>query len=210
MTSPKLTRERILDAAIAIADAEGVKALSMRKLGRALGVEAMSLYHHVANKDDILDGMLDRVAEKLALPEPGTPWKEALVHCAEVAHEVYLEHRWAAGVLIVRPNVGPARLRYYDALLGHMLQAGFPMPLARQTFLAHDSHVLGFTLQEVDFPFDEAERRQGAEAFLAVLPADLPHMRAMLEDLLQHDTVEMDFRFGLDRLLDGVELLLER
>ena len=132
-----LNRDRVLQAALALADDGGVEALSMRRLGQALGVEAMSLYKHVEDKEAILDGIADLVTEEMEVPSPDLPWREAIRRSAISAHEALRRHPWAGSVLESRLNPGPARLRYLDAMVGTLLGAGFDMPVVARAFMAH-------------------------------------------------------------------------
>lgn len=207
-----LSRDRVLRAAVELADAHGLDALSMRRLGEELGVEAMSLYNHVRNKDEILDGIVDLVAGEIALPDARDGWKEAMRRRAISAHEVLMRHPWATMLLLSRVNVGPAMLRYIDATIGCLRAAGFSYVTADYAWNAIDSHVYGFTLQKHNFPFKPEEFASMAKTFLPQIPADrFPHLRGMTEEIIagRHDGVN-DLEFGLDLLLDGLERLLQR
>lgn len=200
-----LSRDRILDAARALVDEEGLGALSMRAVARRLGSGTMSLYNHVAGKDDLLDGITDALAARFPLPE-GPDWKSALRASIGAAHALLLAHPWACTTMASRPTVGPARLRYYDALLGVLHGAGFEPTLARRGFLALDAHLLGFTLQETQLPWPAAERAEAAAGFAAAVPADVyPHMARMVAQLVESGDFDYPFDFVLDLLLDGLE-----
>jgi AcrR family transcriptional regulator len=203
-----LTRSRVLREAVALADEGGLAGLTMRRLGQRLGVEAMSLYNHVANKDTLLDGMADLVSEDFAVPTPGADWREALRRSALSAHDVLLRHPWAATLLESRSNPGPARLRYLDGVVGTLVEAGFPIRLAYLTFMTLDSYVYGFTLQEVSAPAPPEQEVEAAEAFVAGLPdGAYPHLVAMAEVVMDpgHDR-GADFGEGLDLILDAVQV----
>lgn len=207
-----LSRERVLRAAVALADAEGLAALSMRRLAQALGVEAMSLYNHVADKADVLDGMVDLVVGEIEAPEVGGDWKAAIRRRAVSAHEVLLRHRWAPQLVVSCLNIGPAMRRYVDATIGCLHAAGFSYALADRAWNAIDSHIYGFTLQELNFPLAPGEYASAAEQFLPLIPPEqFPHMHALSRLVIdgKHDGLQ-DFTFGLDLLLDGLERLLER
>jgi AcrR family transcriptional regulator len=209
---PKLTRDKILRAAVRLADKGGIDAISMRKLAQSLGVEAMSLYNHVANKDEVLDGITDLVVGEIALPQRGGDWKEAMRARARSAHEVVLRHPWSTMLIVSRLNVGPAMLRYIDATLAVLRDAGFTYELADRAWNAMDSHIYGFTLQQLNFPLEPADYASAAREFLPMLPADqYPHMRALAELVIagKHFGVH-DFDFGLDLLLDGLDRLRDR
>ena len=130
----------------------------MRRLGQVLRVEAMSLYKHVANKDDILDGIADLVMGDFEVPSGDVDWKTAIRRSAISAHQVLLGHPWASSLIESRLNAGPARLRYLDAVIGVLAAAGFPMPIVIRAIMALDSHTYGFVLQELAWPFDDRER----------------------------------------------------
>lgn len=202
-----LSRERILQAALRLADQEGLETLSMRKLAQALGVQAMSLYNHVAHKDDLIDGIVDRVVGEIAVPDLTVDWKTAMRQRAISAHIVLLRHPWATMALMSRVNVGPAMLRYVDATLGCLQQAGFSFKMADHAWNALDSHIYGFTLQELNFPFEAAEYSEVAEQGLSLIPADqYPYLNRLTHEVIagRYDGLH-DFEFGLELLLDGLE-----
>ncbi len=193
----------MLRAAVALADAAGIEAVSMRKLGQELGVEAMSLYHHVANKDDLLDGMVDLVTGEFAVLDRGD-WKGALRQSALSSYEVLLSHPWACGLIISRPRIGPARLRCVDALLGRLRAAGFSIQLVHHAIHAIDGHIFGFTLQQLNFPFDAEELGpEVAEIFRRQRADEYPHITEMA--LGSHHDDRAEFEFVLDLILDGLE-----
>ena len=165
-----LSRERVLHAALALADEAGIASLSMRRLGQALGVEAMSLYNHVANKDDLLDGIVELVASEIELPSDAVDWKEGLRQTAISSHEVFLRHRWACS-LMMRPRASPARMRWMEAVLRTLRQAGFSADMTHHAYHALDSHITGFTLWLVSMPFASKEELVDmAEGFLREIP----------------------------------------
>jgi AcrR family transcriptional regulator len=206
-----LSRERILRAAIELADEDGIDALTMRRLGRRLGVEAMSLYNHVADKDDLLDGMVEEVTTEFEVPT-GTPdWKASIRSCTISAHGVLRRHPWASSVIESRARSGPARLRLLDATIGVLAGAGFPMPVVIRTLMALDSHTYGFTLQEQAWPFPVEAAPEMAAALAADLPDEYPNMAAMVAFVAttRPGTI-LEFEFGLDLLLDGLERLMPK
>ncbi|MDO3649774.1 TetR/AcrR family transcriptional regulator [Nocardia mangyaensis] len=207
-----LTRDRILRAAVELADQEGAAALSMRKLAKAVGVEAMSLYNHVANKDDLLDGIVDLVVAEIYAPRPDGDWRRELRHRATSAHEVLLAHRWATPLIGSRVNVGPAMLGYVEATLGCLVTAGFTYEQADRAWNAIDSHIYGFTLQAITFPLDPSEYASAASQFLPLIPAEThPHMHTLSTQVISGThSGAADFTFGLDLLLDGLTHLLHR
>ena len=202
-----LTRQRVLQAALALADEGGVEAVSMRRLGQALGVEAMSLYKHVTDKEAILDGIADLVMDEVEVPSPDLDWRASIRRSAISAHESLRRHPWAGVVLESRLNPGPARLRYLDAVVGVLRGAGFDTATVARAFMALDSHTYGFTMQELALPFDADSAADVAEEMAARVFADAyPNLAAMAE-LAMSGAQLLDFEFGLDLLLDGLERL---
>ena len=204
-----LSRERILRRAIEQADRSGIESLSMRRLAGSLGVEAMSLYNHVANKDEICDGMVDLVVSEIDVPTGAADWKAAMRRRAISAHEVLRRHPWASSLIISRVNIGPAMLRYVDATIGCLVEAGFSYEMADHAWNAIDNHIYGFTLQELNFPLEPEEYATAASQFLPLIPAEThPYMRALAELVIagRHYGVQ-DFGFGLDLILDGLARL---
>jgi AcrR family transcriptional regulator len=205
-----LSRERVLRAAVTLADHSGIESLTMRRLGQELRVEAMSLYNHVANKDDILDGIVDLVLSDIDVPPSGTDWKPAMRHRAISAHEVLLAHPWAAMLVMSRYNIGPGMTRYLDATLGRLREGGFSIEGALDAWNTLDSHLYGFTLQELNLPFDVSETQQVSASVLPQIPADeFPHVAEVITHVMQSGRAE-NFQFGLDLVLDGLEAILNR
>jgi len=201
-----LSRDRVLLAAIGLADEGGLESVSMRKVGQVLRVEAMSLYKHVANKDDILDGMADLVTGDFEVPAAGADWKTSIRRSAVSTHQVLLRHPWASSLIESRVNAGPARLRYLEAVIGVLSAAGFPMPMVVRAIMALDSYTYGFVLQELAWPFDAENAPGAAAAFAGGLPAgDYPNLMAMAEMAAVPGGASVDFEFGLDLILDGLE-----
>lgn len=203
-----LTRSRVLTAATSLADARGIGALSMRRLAQELGVEAMSLYHHVANKDDILDGMVDAVLAEVPLRRPSGDWKATIRELAIATHDALSRHPWAASLMLSRDI--PARLRYMEAVLGSLRMAGFSAQMTDHAYHAIDSHIAGYTLWAANFDIDPETLPVLAEAFLRQLPAaDFPYVvEHVHEHLRERDPAEEgEFAFGLDLILDGLERL---
>lgn len=203
-----LTRERVLRGALRVADRDGIDSVSMRKLGQALGVEAMSLYKHVADKEDVLDGLADLVIGEVELPPGDLEWKPALRQIAISVHEALLRHPWAAAVLDSRLHPGPARLRYLDTVIGILRRAGFSLPDVARAFMALDSHIYGFTLQETNISFAIEDAPQAAAQVAAHAGNEYPELQAIaLLAATEPDTFPVEFEFGLDILLDGLERL---
>ncbi|MBM0742563.1 TetR/AcrR family transcriptional regulator [Phormidium sp. CLA17] len=208
-TSPlaPLSRERLLQAALHIADESGIESLSMRKLAEDLGVKAMSLYNHVVNKDDVLCGIVDMVVSEIELPSLETDWKIAMRRRAIAAHEVLLRHPWATMALMSQVNIGSAMLRYINATLGCLREAGFSVEMADHAWNAIDSHIYGFTLQEINFPIEATEYSVVVENYLSQIPADqYPYFNQLARRVIEseYDGIH-DFEFGLELILDGLE-----
>jgi len=224
-----LTRDRVLDAALALADRHGLDAVTMRSVGQALSVEAMSLYKHVANKDAILDGLVERVMREIVLPDDRLPWRAWLTERATTTRRVLLAHRFAATLIESRLAPTPARLTHHEAVLRCLRRAGFSVEAAYGAFLSLDSYVYGFVLQEVSWPFSP-EQRVDVVDDLAPVFADgaYPHMIEVMELVVARTEAhrrrgarapadravasaagyDADFVFGLELLLDGLELHL--
>src|SRR5690242_15452342 len=147
----RLTRERILEAGLHLADSAGVEAITMRRLGEHLGFEAMSLYRHVANKDDLLDGMLDLVLEEWQLPDSEVEWAETIRTSAHSVHDALRRHPWAARLLMTGSHIRPTRLRYMDSLLGTLAGAGFDAETTYHVYHLLDGYIFGFTLWEIAY-----------------------------------------------------------
>ncbi|MFG3439669.1 TetR/AcrR family transcriptional regulator [Nonomuraea sp. NPDC047897] len=204
-----LSRERVLQAAARVADERGVASVTMRKVAEHLEVEAMSLYHHVANKDEILDGIVDLVFAEIELPPGGTDWKTAMRRRAASAREVLSRHPWALGLMESRRNPGPATLRHHDAVIGSLRAAGFTIAMAAHAFSVLDSYVYGFVLQESNLPFGTPEELEDVvETMGRHMPAGVyPHLAEMMADhaLQPGYSYAEEFAFGLDLVLDGLE-----
>ncbi|WP_202918275.1 TetR/AcrR family transcriptional regulator [Streptomyces cavernae] len=203
-----LSRERVIRTAVAVADEKGVAALTMRAIAEPLGVEAMSLYHHVAGREDILDGMVDAVFGEIDLPPRDTDWKRAMRHRADSARAVLRRHPWAIGLMDSRSQPGPATLRHHDAVIGALRAGGFSVPMAAHAISLIDSYLYGFVLQELSLPFKgAAELEEVAGAILREMPADTyPHLTELAaEHVLKpgYDYAD-EFEFGLNLILDAL------
>ncbi len=205
-----LTRERVLGAAIDLADASGIEALTMRRLAQALGVEAMTLYHYVDRKDDLRDRIVDIVVSEIELPPAGTHWKVAVRTTAVSAHAVLMRHKWAAGQML-SVRVRPARLRYMNSILGSLREGGFSPAMTHHAYHALDSHILGFTLWVVGIGAASEDLPGLAGSFLESLPVnEYPWLAEHIEQHLGPRPDEIsEFEFGLDLILDGLERLKE-
>jgi AcrR family transcriptional regulator len=211
-----LSKERVLDAAVALADAQGVEGLSMRKLAQELGVVPMALYKHVANKDELLDGMVDLVVAEIDPPAGGADWKAAMRRRVLSARGALLRHPWASRVLESRSSPTPAVLAYMDSMIGMFRAGGFSIDLTHHAMHAMGSRLLGFS-QEL---FDEtADVGPGMDAeTLRELAGTFPHVTELVV-AITHDQAsvvgvgcddQFEFEFALDLLLDGLERLRDR
>jgi AcrR family transcriptional regulator len=214
-----LNRERVLSAALVLADEEGIESLTMRELGLRLGVEAMSLYNHVANKDDILDGIVDLVLNEIELPSAEEDWEAAIRKCAISAHDALLRHSWACNLIMSGSSVRPARLRYMESLLRRLREAGFSSEATYHAYHALDSHILGFTLWQVGHVMPGGGPRvlnkEEVAKFLATFLREFPlsEYPYLLEHAEQHFTEgshkeEDEFEFVLRLILEGLERML--
>ena len=205
----RLNRDRVLRAAMALADAGGIESLTMRRLGEELGVEAMSLYHHVANKDDLLNGMVDAVFSEIDLPSDAADWRTAMRDRGISARKALSRHPWATGLMESRTTPGPATLRHHDTVIGTLRKAGFSIELTAHAFAALDSYIYGFALQEASLPFDTPEETaEVAQMILAQLTAEeYPHLTELtVEHVLKAGyDYGNEYEFGLDLILDGLE-----
>ena len=214
-TEPRvpLSRQRALGVAVALADAEGIGSLTMRRLAHELGVEAMSLYHHVANKDDILDGMVDIVFGEIDLPPTSTDWRTAMQRRARSVRAALSRHPWAIGLMGSRRAPGPATLRHHDAVLGCLRLAGFSIEMTAHAYSVLDSYIYGFALQEASLPFDSAETtKEIADAILQRLsPDEYPHLVELTTEHVLNPGYDYgdEFEYGLDLILNGLERSLQ-
>jgi len=208
-----LNRERVLRAAVALADQGGFESLTMRKLAKELGVEAMSLYNHVANKDDLLDGMVDLVFAEIELPSGDGDWKAAMRARAVSTRDALHRHRWAIGLMEGRSSHGPANLGLHDAVLGCLRAAGFSLEMTVHAYSVQDSYIYGFALQERDMSSESAddfaaEAQRQMREYQAVL-ADYPHLVEVVGGYVAKAGYDYatEFLFGLDLILDGLDRL---
>ncbi|MFI7465212.1 TetR/AcrR family transcriptional regulator [Nonomuraea sp. NPDC049646] len=210
MPPQPLSRALVLEAAIRVADRGGAEAITMRRVAQELGVEAMSLYHHVPNKDAILDGVVDMVFAEIKLPgAEGDDWRDAIRTRAVSARAVLSQHSWALGLMDSRRDPGPATLRHHDAVLGVLREAGFTLAMAAHAVSLIDSYVYGFVLQETNLPMttpDDVEDVAGD--LLRQLPEDeLPYLTEMIRDHALRPDYDhtSEFGYGLDLILDALE-----
>lgn len=211
-TRPALTRDRIVDAAVAVADRGGSGAVSMRSVGREVGAEAMSLYHHLSGKEELLDALADWAFGRIVLPAPHQPWRAAMADRAASARAVLVAHPWALGLLESRRHPGPALLHHHDAVLGCLRGAGFTVVLASHAFSVLDAYVYGFVLTELNLPMEGGEEAEEFATGLGLAAEDYPHLVEMMtEQVLGGDySYAAEFDYGLDLVLDGLEERLAR
>ncbi len=204
-----LSRDRVLRAAVALADRDGLDSLTMRRLGRELGVEAMSLYKHVSNKDAILDGIVDLVVAEIEIPTAGSDWKTAMRERAVSARQVLRRHPWAIGLFEARGFVGPTVLRYLDAIIASLRAGGFSVEAAAHAFWVLDSYVYGHVIQEVSLPIDSSnEFGEATQTTLEHLQNDEhPHLAelATLQATTSAFDYDTEFEFGLNLLLNALD-----
>ena len=205
----QLTRERVVSAAIGLADREGIESISMRRLAQELGVEAMSLYTHVRNKNDLLDGMADAVISQIPLNAGGADWKTALRQMALAAREVMLRHPWAPRVIETRTAPGPAALGYINAVLGTLREGGFTIAQAHQAIHILGSRALGFTQALFDDSGDEDLNPEAAAQLQSQLGATHPYVVEMALAVTHSGALgpcddDAEFAFALDFILDGL------
>lgn len=209
---PPLTRDRVLQAAVDLADRRGLDSLTMRRLGADLGVEAMSLYKHIANKDGILDGMVEVVIGEIEVPAVDHEWREAMGLRAISAREVLGRHSWAIGMLETRGATGPTAMRYLDAILGNLRSAGFSIENATHALWLLDSYVYGHVVQETSLPLTNPEEMSAAATSVLENSTmdDFPNlMEAEQHAIKSGYSFDSEFEFGLDLILDGLERLRE-
>jgi AcrR family transcriptional regulator len=204
-----LSRELVLQTAIRLADQGGLESLSMRKLGQELGVEAMALYYHVANKDEVLDGIVDLVFSEIDLPSTDADWKTAMRQRALSLRDVLARHRWAIGMMESRRHPGPANLRHHDAVIGSLRAAGFDMEMVAHAYSLLDGYIYGFALTKMNLPFDRGDDvAERAQVMLEPFPLDeYPNLVAFIAEHAMQPGYDFgnEFEYGLEVILDGLE-----
>jgi AcrR family transcriptional regulator len=216
-TQPRipLSRERVLEAAVALADEGGIEAVSMRKLGQQLGVEAMSLYNHVANKEDLLDGMVDNVLEEVDFSEGGSDWKSAMRHQMMSARQVMIRHPWAPKVIETRTTMSAPMMQYMDRIIGNFIEGGLSIELTHHAMHALGSRILGFSQEMFDDSEAMEQDPQVAAVMMQQMAAAYPNISALISQI-NHDEAEiigsgcddnLEFVFAVDLILDGLERL---
>jgi AcrR family transcriptional regulator len=219
-TRVPLSRERVLRAAVALAVRDGIESLTMRKLAGELGAGAMSLYHHVRDKEELVDGMVDLVFAEIELPTTDVDWKTAMRRRALSTREVLNRHRWAVGLMESRLTPGVASLRLHDAVLGCLREAGFSIELAIQAYSVQDAYIYGFALQEKSVPFESAEEAAAVaeeqsreyaslaeERQLAELAEEFPYLAEVVAGHVAKVGYDFAaaFEYGLDLILEALE-----
>lgn len=202
----RLSRDMVMRAAVEVADRDGLEALTMRNIGHQLGAEAMSLYRHVQNKDDVLDGIVDLVYAEIELPPSSVDWKTAMRRRAISSREALTRHPWAVALMESRRQPGPANLRHHDAVVGVLLDAGFSGAMATRAYNLLDSYIYGFALQEVNLPIPATESVADVAAdFISQIPDDYPHLKAVARELMESGFVYADeFEPGLNLILGAI------
>jgi AcrR family transcriptional regulator len=204
----RLSREAVVRAAVRIADEGGLEALTMQRVAEQVGAEAMSLYRHVRNKEDLLDGTVDLVYAEMDLPRSGVGWRTAMRERAISARDVLRRHPWAISLMESRSSPGSANLRHHDSVSGVLLDAGFSGVTATRAYNLLDSYIYGFVLQETTLPFstkDEMEA-QATSMMGELAPGEYENLRAVAAELVAAGfTYADEFEFGLDLILDGIQ-----
>ena len=205
----RLSRERVLQGALEVADSGGLGSLTIRSLAKELDVKPMSVYYHVANKDEILDALVDIVFGEIELPVPGRDWRSEMRRRAHSAREVLARHRWAIGLLESRSSPGPANLRHHDAVIATLRAAGFSAEMTAHAYALIDSYVYGFALQEATLPFEGPDSvGEVAEPIMELMTVgEYPHLVQMATSYYMQPGYDFgdEFRFGLELILDGLE-----
>ena len=201
-----LSRERVLRGAVAVADAAGIGALTMRSLATELGVKPMSLYHYVAGKDEILDGIVDLVFSEIELPAADGDWRSQMRRRATSARLALRRHPWAIGLMESRANPGPATLRHHDATLGTLRTAGFSVAMTAHAYALLDSYIYGFALQEAALPFNSETVTEATEAIMGVFAGEYPHLTEMAAEHILRPGYDFgdEFEIGLTVILDAL------
>jgi AcrR family transcriptional regulator len=207
-----LSRERVLRSAAAIADAAGIGALTIRSLARELGVKPMAIYYYVANKSEILDGIVDLVFAEIEPPAPDGDWRSELVRCANSARQVLSRHHWAIGLMESRKSPGPATLQHHDAVIGTLRRAGFSVEMTAHAYALLDSYIYGFALQEAALPFQGTDTAADVtEPIMERFRTDqYPHLVEMATEYILQPGYDFgeEFEFGLGVILNALTTAL--
>ncbi len=206
----RLNPERVIDGAVGLADEIGMEAFTIRKLAEAIGSKPMTIYHHVPNKEAIIDGMVDRVFSEIELPPTDLDWRAAILVRSRSMRQALLRHPWAASLMESRTSPGPATLRHHDAVLGCFRRAGFSLELTAHAYATVDAFLYGFALQETTLPATSGDdMTELAESIAEQMPADLyPHLTEFTADHVLQPGYDFgrEFTFGIDLILDGLAL----
>lgn len=203
---PPLSRERVLRGAVAVADAGGIGALTMRSLARELGVKPMSLYYYVAGKAEILDGIVDLVFSEIDLPSPGGDWQSQMRRRADSARRTLRRHPWATGLMESRANPGPATLRHHESTLATLRRAGFSVAMTAHAYALLDSYIYGFALQEAALPFNPQTATEATEAITERFAGEYPYLVEMATKHILRPGYDFgdEFEIGLTVILDAL------
>ena len=209
---PRVSQDQVLDAALELADEGGLAAVTMASVGARLGVEAMSLYRHIGNKEEMLDGLVDRVFAEIEVPADARDWRDALRRRAVSARAALRRHPWAIGLMESRAQPGPATLGHHDAMVAILLRAGFDGRGTVRVYNLLDSYIYGFALQEATLPFSSPEEMASmSEQMLAAVADAYPHLATVQRELVGSGFVYADeFEAGLDIILDALPEPLSR
>jgi AcrR family transcriptional regulator len=203
---PRLSRERVLHAAIGLADAGGIGSLTIRSLAEELSAKPMSVYHHVANKEEILDGIIDLVFAEIELPSEGD-WRTRITTRSHSARQVLRRHRWAIGLMESRSSPGPATLRHHDAVIGILRSGGFTVEQTAHAYALLDSYIYGFALQEASLPFEGPDTQELAGSIMeGFAGGELPHLTELAVEFVLQPGYDFghEFDFGLELILDAL------
>lgn len=203
-----LSQDAIITAAMNLADEHGIDAVTMRRLAQELGVQAMSLYHHIESREAILDGLVERAFEEIELPAEDVQWRAAMTLRARSAREALLRHPWAVPLLDSRSDPGPATLQHHNAVLGHLRRGGFTVAEAAQAFAVLDAYIYGFVVQERALPLQpEALTGEQTTHLLAQLQGAYPNLAEVVREHISTDgfSQQQTFEAGLDLILGGLE-----
>jgi AcrR family transcriptional regulator len=203
-----LSRESVLNAALVLADEGGLDSLTMHAIGRRLGVQAMSLYRHVENKEDLLDGLIDLVVSEVEMPRGSADWRAAMRQRAISARRVFARHPWAIGLVESQRHPRAVTLRHHEWVLGVLLEAGFSVTMAGHAYSLLDSYIYGFALQEASLTYGTPEEHAavGQATLQQVPPDEYPHLARVAREFIEAGTeYGAGFEFGLELILDGIE-----
>ena len=211
MTRQTLSHERVIDGALAVADAGGIAALTIRSLATHLGVKPMAVYHYVANKEEILDGLVDRVFAEIDLPSPEGEWRAEMAKRAHSARVALRRHAWAIGLLESRTSPGPATLRHHDANIATLRAGGFTIAQTAHAYALLDSYIYGFALQEASLPFEGPDDvAEVAESMMGLMDSGAyPHLVELTTEHVMQPGYDFgdEFDFGLGLIIDALEQL---